>query len=99
MKSPSGCEVIAVSAIWGFFERYKFIIGPTLIILGLYMCFLGNTHRNVSLGFLGHIMTFCVLSVGFFSLVDVEEEVTIVYSWYIMIVTFIIGPILSFAMT
>jgi len=95
--SQAGCPRMNFYSIFRSLINNKFIFGPVLIALGIFLCFFGNYFFFVLCILIG------VLSVTFFVLFVIFSNISVVFStgvfWAIIGITVVIGIIVGFLLS
>jgi hypothetical protein len=69
-RSSKGCPVLTKGKVTDFVEQYKIPIGATMILLGIFLCFFGNTFIKAVVFILGFVSISACSSYGSFLLLD-----------------------------
>lgn len=92
-RTSKGCPVIEAGKVTGFIEQYKIPIGFTMIVLGIFLCFFGNSFLAVvtflvTAGSIGFLTTYAAFSIVDNMTGHKTQDWTV---WVILVVSLLIG--------
>jgi len=65
-KSKNGCPVFSMNKFFRFMQKYYYLWGAMLIILGIFLAFFGNKFVNVVIYIMGACAVFFIVAALFF---------------------------------
>lgn len=94
-EAKQGCPLFTTSKLIRFFEKYSFLWGAGLIILGTFLAFSGNHFINIVIYIITTIAVFCLITALTFDWIMKKVKKDWIY-WMFVIVAFILANVCGF---